>query len=113
MSLPSSGSKSKPLATRLHAVFFLTYSSALKKLVDFYREARKVGVKINQAKTKAMRINNTNNNTFTLERKEIENVDKFPYLGRIVTKEGGSMEDVRNKISTANGAFADHSSRAV
>jgi hypothetical protein len=36
---------------------------------------------------------------------EKENVDKFPYLGSIVTKEGGSMEDVRNKISKANWAF--------
>jgi hypothetical protein len=35
---------------------------------------------------------------------EKENVDKFPYLGSIVTKEGGSMEDIK-KISKANGAF--------
>jgi hypothetical protein len=60
---------------------------------------------INQAKTKAILINNKNKNTFTLDRKEIENVDKFPYLGSIVTQEGGSMENARNKISKANGAF--------
>jgi hypothetical protein len=60
-------------------------------------------MKINQAK--AMRINNKNKNTFFWTERKIENVDKFPYLGSIVTKEGGSMEDVRNKISEANGAF--------
>jgi hypothetical protein len=52
-----------------------------------------------------MCIYNKNKNTFTLDGKEKENVNKFPYLGGIVTKEGGSVEDVRNKISKANGAF--------
>jgi hypothetical protein len=74
-------------------------------MVDSNREIRKVGMKINKAKSKAMHINNINKNTFTLDRKETENVDKFPYLCSIATKEGGSMEDVRNKISKANGAL--------
>jgi hypothetical protein len=52
-----------------------------------------------------MRINNKNKNTFTLDGKEIGNVAKFPYIGNIVTEEGGSMGDVSNKISKANGAF--------
>jgi hypothetical protein len=43
-------------------------------------------------------------NIFTLDGKEIGNVDKFPYLGSVVTKDG-SLEDVRNKIAKANGAF--------
>jgi hypothetical protein len=41
-----------------------------------------------------MCINNKYKNTFTLDGKEIENVDRFAYFGSIVTKEGGSMEDV-------------------
>ncbi|PNF22462.1 hypothetical protein B7P43_G15247 [Cryptotermes secundus] len=69
------------------------------KLVDLNREARKVGMKINQAEIKAMHVNNKNKNTFT------ENVDKFSYLGTIVTKEGCIVEDVRNRISKANEAF--------
>jgi hypothetical protein len=73
-----------------------------QKLIDLNREARKVGMKINQTKTKAMHINNKNKNTFTLDRKEIKNVDKFPYLSSIVTNECDSMENVRNKISKAN-----------
>jgi hypothetical protein len=76
-----------------------------EKLVDVNTEARKNGIKINQAKTKEMHINNKNKNTFTLERKEIGNADKFPYLGSTVTKEGRSMEDVRNKMYKANEAF--------
>jgi hypothetical protein len=74
-------------------------------LVDLNREARIFGMKINQAKTKAMRIKNKNKNTFILDGKEIENGDKSPYLGSVITKEGGCMEDVRNKISKTNGAF--------
>jgi hypothetical protein len=75
-----------------------------ENLVDLNREARKVGMKINQAKIKAMRINNKNKYTFTLYRKEIGNADKFPYLCSSVTMGGGSMEDARNKIPKANGA---------
>jgi hypothetical protein len=52
-----------------------------------------------------MLINNKDKNTSTLDGKEMDNIDKFPYLGSIVTKESGSMEDVENKISKANGAF--------
>jgi hypothetical protein len=37
-----------------------------EKLVDLNREARKVGMKINLAKTKAMCINNKNKNIFTV-----------------------------------------------
>jgi hypothetical protein len=37
---------------------------------------------------------NENKNTFILDGKEIGNVGKFPYLGSIVTEQGGSMEDV-------------------
>lgn len=47
-----------------------------EKLADLNREARKVRMKINQARMKAMRINNTK--TFTLGGKEIGNVDIFP-----------------------------------
>jgi hypothetical protein len=52
-----------------------------------------------------MSINNKNKDNFTIDGIEIENVDIFPYLGSIVTKEGGSMEDVRNKISKENEVF--------
>jgi hypothetical protein len=65
-----------------------SFKDMTEKLVDLNREARKVGIKINQAKTKAMRINNKNIYTFTLDGKERGNVDKFPYLDSIVIKEG-------------------------
>jgi hypothetical protein len=76
-----------------------------EKLVDIDRETWKVGMKINQAKTKVMNMNNKTKNNFTPDKKEIGNVDKFPYLGSRVVKEGGSVEDVRNEMSKANWDF--------
>jgi hypothetical protein len=35
----------------------------------------------------------------------VERVDRFTYLGRVVTKNGGTEEDVLNWISRANTAF--------
>jgi hypothetical protein len=45
------------------------FKDMTEKLVDLNREARKVRMKINQAKTKAMRINNKNKNNFILDGK--------------------------------------------
>jgi hypothetical protein len=50
------------------------FKDTTEKSVDLNRETKKVGININQAKTKAKCINNTN--TFTLDGKEIANVDK-------------------------------------
>jgi hypothetical protein len=35
----------------------------------------------------------------------VERVDRFMYLGSMVTKDGGTEEDVLNQISRANTAF--------
>jgi hypothetical protein len=72
-----------------------------ENLVDLNRCQE--GCNEDQARTKAMCINNKTNST--LDRKEIGNTDKSPYLCSIVTKEGGGMIEVRNKISKANGTF--------
>ena len=39
------------------------------------------------------------------ERKEVEDVEEFVYLGGTVTKEGGGMEDIKKRLSKAQGAF--------
>jgi hypothetical protein len=46
-------------------------------------------MEINQAEPKAMRINNKNKSIFTLDGKEIGNVDTLPHLGSIVTRGSG------------------------
>jgi hypothetical protein len=47
------------------------FKDMTEKLVVLSREAREVGMRIDQAKTKAMRINNENTNTITLEEQKL------------------------------------------
>ncbi|KAI8120487.1 hypothetical protein CVS40_8300 [Lucilia cuprina] len=62
-------------------------------------------LRINIPKTKAMRINATNTSNFTLQQQHIENVQSFCYLGSIITTNGGSKEDVQNRINKARQAY--------
>ena len=64
------------------------------------------GLIINIKKTKALRINTSKTDPFTLRGESIEDVDSFAYLGGVVTKDGGAMQDVAQRIRKANGAFA-------
>jgi len=52
-----------------------------------------VGLKINEEKTKATRINARNQEKVIINGQEIEDVDKFVYLGAKFCKEGGGMKD--------------------
>ena len=68
-------------------------------------ETRRVGLKINKEKTKAMRINARNQKKIIINGQEIKQVDEFEYLGAKVCKEGGGMKDLRNRLSKARGGF--------
>ena len=68
-------------------------------------EARRVGLRINKEKTKAMRINARNQEKITINGQDIEDVDEFVYLRAKVCKEGGGMNDLKNRLSKARGAF--------
>lgn len=76
------------------------------KLNDLKTEASEVGLKINGKKTKEMRYNNRNKALLFLGNQEIEQVKQFCYLGSMVTTEGGTIEDIGNRINKAKGAFA-------
>jgi hypothetical protein len=55
-------------------------------------------------KTKALRVNTSKTDPFTLRGESIEDVDTFIYLGSIVAKDGGVAQDVSQRIRKANGA---------
>ena len=40
-----------------------------------------------------------------IRREEVEDVEEFAHLGATVTKEGGGTEDIKNRLSKAQGAF--------
>jgi hypothetical protein len=52
--------------------------------------SRSTGLIINSAKTKMIRMKNTNEHKITINGSDIEEVDTFIYLGTTVSKEGGT-----------------------
>jgi len=56
------------------------------KLEDLTNKAEKTGPIINVKKTKALRINTSKTDSFTLRGESIEDVDSFTYLGSVVAK---------------------------
>ena len=74
------------------------------KLGDLTKEAGKIGLAINIKKTKALKLN-TEKKPFMLKEERIEDVENFVYLGSKVTIDGGTMQDMAQRIQKANGAF--------
>ena len=57
-------------------------------------QGAKVGLKINTNKTKLIRIGTKRGHGVLVVGGRIEEVDEFKYLGSIVTKKGGTDEDI-------------------
>ena len=69
-------------------------------------QGSKVGLKINATKTKLMRIGTKRDDGVSVVGGRIEEVDEFTYLGSIVSKKGGTDEDIMARIGKARQAFA-------
>ena len=52
-----------------------------------------------------MRINNRQQDPIQLQQENIKEVDKFVYLGSVVSKNGGTDEDIKSRINKARHAF--------
>ena len=61
----------------------------------------RIGLKINFKKTKSLRLGISEDEKVTLGNEKIYQTGSFPYLGSIISKEGGSSDDVTRRI--ANG----------
>ena len=81
------------------------HEGAQTKLEHVADEAEKVGLQINIDKTEVMRVNNNRQEAIQLQGKEIKEADSFNYLGSVVSKDGGTDEDIRNIINKARHAF--------
>jgi hypothetical protein len=68
--------------------------------------AKSTGLKINAAKTKAMRMN-TNNQPIEIDDTTVDDVKHFIYLyvGATVSKTGGTNEDIRRRLGHARLAY--------
>ena len=76
-----------------------------KKSSKLTQEAKKTGSEINHQKTKLLNVNSTQQARVQLKGKDIEEVNKFTYLGSVVTDKGGTDEDGKNRIGKASHAF--------
>jgi len=58
-------------------------------------QGAKVGLKINATKTKLMRIGTKRGDGVLIAGDRIDEVDEFMYLGSIVSKKGGTDQDIQ------------------
>ena len=68
--------------------------------------AAKTGLKININKTKYLTVNEKRNKSFAVNNQDIEKVDKFTYLGSVISEKGGTEEDINARIGKAQNSFS-------
>jgi len=61
----------------------------------------RIGWKINVKKTKSLRLGIGEYGKVRLGNKKIDQVGSFTYLSSIISKDGGSSEDVKSRIAKA------------
>ena len=81
--------------------------SELNSILNRLKEnSAEFGLNINLSKTKVMLIGKHNSNdTVTIGGEAIKVVDKFEYLGRVLSKSGSDMPALEDRIGKAWGAF--------
>jgi len=72
---------------------------------DLCTIAETTGLEINSGNTKGLRINANQDAPILLGVQAIEDVNKFTYIGSIVSKAGGTEEDIKAWIAKARHAF--------
>ena len=63
-------------------------------------------LKINTKKTKSLRLGISEDEKVMLGNEKIDQVNSFTYLGCIISNDGGSSEDVKNRIAKDQGVFS-------
>lgn len=67
--------------------------------------ASKAILKINIAKTRAMKVRAHITANFTINASAIEQLNSFTYLGSVIVANGGSCADINERIRKAQTAF--------
>ena len=68
----------------------------MNELLEVLRvQGARIGLKINVKKTKLLRLGILEDEKVTSRNKKTDQVGSFAYLGSIISKDGGSSEDVR------------------
>ena len=64
-----------------------------------------IGSKINVKKTKSLRLGINEDEQVTLGNEKIDQVGSLSYICSIISKDGGSREDVKSRVAKAQGVF--------
>ena len=75
------------------------------KTIQLKELSERVGLFININKTKTMKINIEDNAAVNLGNDNLEEVENFTYLGSIVSKNGGTEEDINGRLKKARASF--------
>ena len=75
------------------------HQGAQEKLSRLAEETEKTGLDINIKKTEVMRINNKKQDPITLFDEDLNEVERFVYLGSVVNNDGGTAEDIKSQIN--------------
>ncbi|XP_033112168.1 uncharacterized protein LOC117113048 [Anneissia japonica] len=81
------------------------YQQLQIKATKLSQFAAQTGFKINKKKSEVLRINSNSNNRIQMGEQQLNEVDKYTYLGAIVSKQGGGGDDIINKIHKARISF--------
>ena len=68
-------------------------------------QGARIGLKINVKKTKSLGLGINEDDKVTLGNEKIDQVGSFTCLGSIISKDGGSSEDVKSRIAKAQSVF--------
>ena len=81
--------------------------SKINEFLEVLRvQGARMGLKINVKKTKSLRLGiSEDEKVMTLVNEKIHQVCSFTNLGSIISKDGGSSEDVKSRIAKAQGVF--------
>lgn len=81
------------------------HQDAQEKLSHLAEKAEKTGLNIKTKKTEVMQINNKKQDPITLHDEDLNEVEKFVYLGSVVSKDGETDEDINSRINKARHTF--------
>ena len=82
-----------------------THKSMQEKTNRVEEMAKLVGLKVNHAKTKIMRINAGTRADITVNGKRLDNVSEFTYLGSTLSEDSNIEKEVKTRIALASAAF--------
>ena len=78
----------------------------MNELLEILRfEGGIINLKINVKKTKSLRLGISEDEKMMLGNEKIDQVDIFTYLGNIISKGDGCLEDVKSRIANAQFVF--------